>query len=128
MVARAEAPPAPAPAVDRTVMPDGTLIQFLEVIEGPISIRAEPTLTAARLGQLEMGEQFEVVPRSRTENQGYAWWQHSRGWSPERKLGSESAYVVAISKLTRKMVDGVPYLPLMVQHPVALSDVQWIQY
>lgn len=121
-------PPPPAPAVDLTVTADGTPIQFFEVVEGPISIRSEPSLSAARLGQFSAGEQFEVIQRSRTENQGYVWWQHSKGWSPERKVGSESAYVTVIPKLSRKVVDGVPYLPVIVQHPVALADTQWIQY
>lgn len=120
--------PAPEPVIDQTVTTDGTLIQFFEVVEGPISIRSEPSLSATRLGQYSTGEQFEVVPRSRTENQGYVWWQHSKGWSPERKIGSDSAYVTVIPKITRKVVDGVPYLPLIVQHPVALADTQWIQY
>jgi len=121
-------PPPPAPIQDLTILPDGTPIRFFEVIEGPISIRSEPTLTAARLGQFNVGEQFEVVQRSRTESEGYVWWQHSKGWSPERKLGSNSAYLNVIPKLTHKIVDGIPYLPLVVQHPVALSDVQWVQY
>jgi len=127
MTAVAELPP-PAPVKDLTVLEDGTPIQFFEVIEGPISIRGEPVLTGERLGQFSTGEQFEVVQRSRTENQGCVWWQHSKGWSPERKLGSETGYLTVIPKLTRKVVDGIPYLPLIVQHPVALVDTQWIQY
>ncbi len=127
MTPAAELPPA-APVKDQTIQADGTPIQFFEVFEGPISIRSEPSLTAARVGQFSTGEQFEVVPRTRTENQGYVWWQHSKGWSPERKVGSESAYLTIIPKLSRKVVDGVPYLPLIVQHPVALIDTQWIQY
>lgn len=128
MTPSAEPPPPAPPAPVIPTAPDGTPIRFFEVIEGPVSVRAEPTLTAERKGQLNVGEQIEVIPSSRTESQGYVWWQHSKGWSPERKIGSLTAYLSVIPKLTLKMVDGVPYLPVIVQHPVALTDVQWIQY
>jgi hypothetical protein len=130
MVVSDTPPPAPvAPHADpRMNQPDGSPIQFFEVVEGPISIRREPTLTGERLGQFSTGEQFEVIPRTRTENAGFVWWQHARGWSPERKQGSETSYLKIIPKITHRTVEGIPFMPVIVRHPVALTDLDWIQY
>jgi hypothetical protein len=64
----------------------------------PLSIRAEPGLSGARQpDQLKPGVQIEVDAASRREIDGYIWWQHSQGWSAERKIDGEGVYLEEVA-------------------------------
>ncbi len=47
--------------------------------------------------KLKRGDHVEVDPASRTEQDGYVWWQHRDGWSAERKLDGSSILMIDIS-------------------------------
>lgn len=56
------------------------------VISGPLSVRATPSLSGQRVGELPVGAEIVVDPASRTQAEGFVWWRHSQGWSAERHL------------------------------------------
>jgi hypothetical protein len=62
------------------------------VVDGPVSIRAEPTRSAARRGEVPNGGLLQVQKDSRREAEGYVWWQHALGWSAERTI--DGSYVI----------------------------------
>lgn len=60
--------------------------KYFRVIDGPLSVRPEPTTLSQRLGELALGTVIEVEPDSRTEANNFVWWKHPAGWSAERSL------------------------------------------
>jgi hypothetical protein len=70
--------------------------KFFLVVTDSLRVRTGPSAShpEAPGGSLARGTQVEVVPDSRTEAGDYAWWQHSRGWSAERKISSNSVYMM----------------------------------
>ncbi len=121
--------------------------KFFRVIDGPIRIRQFADTSAPRVeGQLAQGQQIEVVPGSRTDNDGFIWWQHSLGWSVEKTNDDKTIYMQLIDPATEGGRNNTAVntntvatltLPtgktierpvLFVQHPVALKDTVWIQY
>lgn len=121
--------------------------QFFRVVDGPIRIRQLPDTSALRVeAQLTQGQQIEVVAGSRTDNDGFIWWQHALGWSVEKTSDDKEVYMQAIDPAadggrnnTAVNTNTVPTLTLpsgktierpvlFVQHPVALKDTVWIQY
>lgn len=64
---------------------------FFRVIDGPVNIRQFADTDAPRVQTvLQTGQQIEVDPNSRTENDGYVWWKHQLGWSAERHISDTS--------------------------------------
>lgn len=51
-----------------------------------VRIRQAPSLASIHLRWLEDGEVFETQSTTRTEADGYVWWQHKEGWSAEQSL------------------------------------------
>lgn len=101
-----------------------------------LSIRAQPGLSAQRVDKtLAVGTVIEVSDSSRREVDGFVWWQHSDGWSAERKvdnsvifLGDPTAQASTNSDGTVN-VDGLPNRDSLFQRlPVDFGRVQWIQY
>lgn len=121
---------------------------FFRVVDGPVNIRQQPDTDAARVSSvLNTGQQIEVDPTSRTENDHYVWWKHQLGWSAERHLlNTAKIFMTKIEPETDK-VKGLSVvntntaatltLPtgktierpvLFARHPVAPEATQWIQY
>lgn len=78
--------------VDLTPAPDAAETLSFVVVNGPVSVRARPTVSALRRGEVANGVVIKVQADSRTVADGYIWWQHAQGWSAERTL--DSRYVI----------------------------------
>ena len=82
-----------------TVEPQTATATRFRVIDGPLGIRAAPSLSAERFGQLANDTEIDVEPDSRTEADGYVWWRH-RGvdrWTAEKQIAPEEIYMVQIT-------------------------------
>ncbi len=60
---------------------------------GKVRIRAAASLSAQHLGWIEATNVVEVVPSSRTEADGYVWWQHAGGWSAEKATSGNPVFL-----------------------------------
>jgi murein DD-endopeptidase MepM/ murein hydrolase activator NlpD len=127
-----------------------TSLLFFRVVDGPVNIRQQPDTDAARVSSvLNTGQQIEVDPASRTENDNYVWWKHQLGWSAERHVtdaakvfltkielaasngnGSRAAVVNTNTTETLMLPTGktIERPALFSRHPVALEQTDWIQY
>ncbi|MFN7210251.1 MAG: peptidoglycan DD-metalloendopeptidase family protein, partial [Aggregatilineales bacterium] len=101
-----------------------------------LNIRRAPSLSAPVLGIAFSGERLTETGEPR-EADGFRWFQHERGWSAERKLDSSESYAVEVQEMPPisapqrvELPDGTSFAPaeLMVRLPVALGQIQWIQY
>lgn len=59
-----------------------------------VRVRRAPGLRAEHLRWLAAGEQITVDAASRTEADGYIWWQHGEGWTAERTLDGVEVYLI----------------------------------
>ncbi len=71
-------------------------IQRFRVTDGPLSIRDSASATGTWRGQMDNGTEIVVQADSRTEADGFVWWQHSLGWSAERKTDGSKTYMTAV--------------------------------
>lgn len=108
---------------------DGTPYRYFEIVEGPVSIRREPDVSAERVGTLFNREQIEVDPSTRMVLKNFIWWKHAQGWSAERQISGMKPFMRPLRALTQPAATGgfSPY-PIFERHPLALTDVQWVQY
>lgn len=67
--------------------------KYFRVVDGPLSIRPEPSTLAQRIGELPIGTVVEVEPNSRTEAAGFVWWKHTTGWSAERSQDGRRVFM-----------------------------------
>jgi hypothetical protein len=122
-------------------------VKFFRVVDGPVNIRTLPDTDAAKAGgQLQLGQQVEVVIESRTVNDGYIWWQHSLGWSVESSADGSKVFMREIipdtdkakgtavvnmpssASITLPTGTKIPQTILFQRHPVDLADTKWWQY
>lgn len=61
--------------------PSAPVLQYLQVVDGGISVRTEPRTHAARVAELPLGAVIAVDANSRTLADGFIWWRHDQGWS-----------------------------------------------
>lgn len=80
-------------------------VKRFRVVDGPLSIRAEPRLTSTKLGEVPIGVELDVDANSRTEADGFIWWMHSTGWSAERRLDGQFTFLAGI-----EITDAAPTL------------------
>lgn len=106
-----------------------------------LSIRVSPSLSAERTeeSQLLAGRVITVQSDSRTEAEGYVWWQHDAGWSAERNLSGTTVFLgdpatpvpgaIPLDDAGLPIVDQLPEANKLIQRlPVAHDQVQWVQY
>lgn len=105
--------PTPAPAVPiepstSSPAPDepseSTTTRF--EASGKVRIRSAPSLQGIHLGWLEATAVIDVVPDSRTQADGYIWWQHANGWSAEKSTDDKRVF------LQPPVVVGGPVVPI----------------
>lgn len=77
-----------------------TLKKRFRIIDGPLSVRAEPRLSAVRRGELAIGGELDVDASTRREADGFIWWQHAAGWSAERRLDNRFVFLQEIATPT----------------------------
>jgi hypothetical protein len=113
----------------------------------PVRVRSAPSLSGDTVKYLDAGQTLEVDVASRTEADGYTWWQHAQGWSAERSLNGKEIYLFEPSQVVSApqrstpvvsvpaTVEGLPAdqdLPLRDELfrrlPVDLAQVHWWQY
>lgn len=101
-----------------------------------LNIRRAPSLSAPVLSVAFSGERLTETGEPR-EADGFRWFQHERGWSAERKLDSNESYAVEVQEMPPisapqrvELPDGTSFAPaeLMMRLPVALGQIEWIQY
>lgn len=64
-----------------------------------LSIRSTPGLSGERLPRfLGTGTRITVDADSRTEADGFIWWEHEAGWSAEGKLDGSKTYLKLVSE------------------------------
>src|SRR5690606_33316364 len=54
---------------------------YFQVVDGPLSVRAEPRTSAARVAELPQGVIVAADASTRTLADGFVWWRHGQGWS-----------------------------------------------
>ncbi len=70
-------------------------------VDSQVRIRAGASLNAAHVRWLDPGSQVIVNADSRTEADGYVWWQHSAGWSAEKSLTeADEIYMIELQAPT----------------------------
>ena len=113
--------PRPRPANTSTT--NGA--KAFRVIDGPLSVRTEPSLEAATKKKgvvLRTAQRVEVDLASRTEVEGYVWWQHRDGWSAECSVDLREVF----------LRDDAQFLAsserLFQTWPIDFSTIQWIHY
>jgi hypothetical protein len=96
--------PEPAPAA-----PAGSSEQAVFKI-GPqqVRVRAAPTFSGDHVGWLDPDQQVTMRPDSRTEAEGYVWWQHDAGWSVERMLDGSKVYMTRVEGAAETPAEPAP--------------------
>ncbi len=98
-----EAVAAPTPST-----PDQKLFR---VGSSQVRVRSDPTLRGTHIKWLNPGEIVEVEADSRTEADGYVWWQHDAGWSAERSLLGEDVFLIDVPPEPEVIVSPTPTTP-----------------
>lgn len=62
-----------------------------------VRVRQAPTLSAQDIRFLQEGEIIETQSDSRTERDGYVWWQHSEGWSASQSLDGRWVFMETVT-------------------------------
>ena len=67
----------------------------------PLSVRETASLNAARVGDgFQPGTVITVQANTRTEADGFVWWQHDQGWSAERKADGSAVLMEEVAQAT----------------------------
>lgn len=132
--------PEPPAAPNLDDLPDEFVLQ---AGHQQVRVRSMPGLRGRHLKWLLPGEQITVRKASRTEADGYVWWQHADGWSAEKNLSGNEKYLYTPEEFADRPVppgvtlfdDGLPVvdtLPmvneLFSKLPVPLEKTHWWQY
>jgi hypothetical protein len=108
----------------------------------PVRVRSQPSLQGASLKYLDAGLKLKVDSVSRTEADGYVWWQHDAGWSAERSADGKEIYLFEPGQAPSAPKPSAPVpqvalpagekLPLQGEVfkrlPVDLARTEWWQY
>lgn len=62
-----------------------------------VRVRQAPTLSAQDIRWLDEGEIVETKSDTRTEADGYVWWQHKEGWSASQSLDGRWVFMDEVS-------------------------------
>ena len=62
-----------------------------------LRMRSAPSLSAAILTRLDNDSLIEVEPDSRTEAEGYIWWQSEQGWIAQGRVNLHELYMMDIT-------------------------------
>jgi hypothetical protein len=99
------APVAPASPVTPTTHTPASTVKKFEA-SGRVRVRSKGSLSGTHLGWVEATTVIEVDPNSRTEADGYIWWNHSGGWSAEKSTNGQQIFLQA------PLVIGGPVVPI----------------
>lgn len=93
-----------------------------------VRVRTGPGLGAAHVRWLVGNTRLTVVPTSRTELDGYVWWQHDQGWSAERTIDSAQVYLLEILPTSGPLTFRVGEQQVRVRNGAGLgaSHVRWL--
>jgi hypothetical protein len=91
--------------------------KVFQVGDDQVRVRDMPDLDGNMLKWLSSGQSVEVDPDSRTEADGYVWWQHADGWSAERNVDGTAVFLYEPGKVVSA--------PVM-RHAVAEVDVRTV--
>jgi len=79
-----------------------------------VRVRSQPTLGGAMVRWLDADEIIESTTTSRTESDGYVWWQHKEGWSASKSLDGRWVFMEEVEQPT----DNTPATPPTTEQPV----------
>ena len=65
-----------------------------------VRVRSAPNLQGATIKYLPVDHSLEVDAASRTEADGYVWWQHAEGWSAERSVDGTQVFLIEKSAVS----------------------------
>ena len=91
--------------------------RFVVVIWG-LNIRAQPGFNRPVTGVLRRGTQVDVDASTRLERDGFIWWEHSAGWSAERRGDGQSYLMVEVpigKQANRKIMKSTTNLRIFTQ-------------
>jgi hypothetical protein len=108
--------------------PETPKVIFTVVIDS-LRVRRTPSAVGVEVVEAKLlrGQRVEVVPDSRTEADGFVWWQHSAGWSAEKKIGSTSS--IFMLRLSQTEGGGTAETPWKFEKlPLSMADMRWFYY
>src|SRR5688500_20346742 len=70
--------------------------QFMQLVDGPVSVRSEPHTGAHRLGELATGAIIEIVPGAQESAEGFDWVQHHFGWWAVRSTEEGAVFMQSV--------------------------------
>ncbi|GAB4574336.1 MAG: hypothetical protein Kow0077_20380 [Anaerolineae bacterium] len=138
-----EDPAAIPPPVEQPPLEDLPEQFTLQAGHQQVRIRDAPGFRGRHLRWLLPGEQITVRRDSRTEADGYVWWQHDEGWSAGRSLDGREKYLYTPEEFAERplppgvtlfedglpVVDTLPMLDSLFEKlPVPLEKTHWWQY
>jgi hypothetical protein len=149
--AERKAKPEPSPAEKEkpapAAKPTSAKKKTFQIGSVPVRVRSAPGLSGDTVKYLNPGTSVQVDPDSRTEADGYVWWQHSEGWSAERSANGKEIYLFEPGKTPAAPAPGAPPMSapqklegmpddedlplrneLFRRLPVDLAQIQWWQY
>jgi hypothetical protein len=85
--------PSPPKTKEKPKPTPTTAKKAFQIGSVPLRVRSKPSLQGASLKYLDAGLKLKVDPGSRTEADGYVWWQHDEGWSAERSADGKEIYL-----------------------------------
>jgi Bacterial SH3 domain len=102
-------------------------------IVGALTIRTQPQASDQfKTGQqLKLNELIGVDPDTRTENSGFVWLQHDRGWSAERSIDGKLVYLLDAALRPRERMWGInidPYNPTGNPSAARLAGLGWVRF
>jgi len=77
--------------------PEPTTIHFKT--NRNVRVRQQPTLSGAMVRWLDEGEVIETETSSRTEADGYLWWEHKEGWSASASLDGRWVFMEEVEDI-----------------------------
>ena len=95
-VAREPEPEPIEPTVDE---PEVEVETVTFQADGQVRVRSLPSLRGEHLRWLDDGERIECDANSRTEADGYVWYQHAGGWSAEGAVDGRMTFLVDVATL-----------------------------
>ncbi len=80
----------PAPAAEVSSLPVASEDFVFKIGNQMVRVRQSPSINGAMVRWLNPGDEITAKGGSRTEADGFVWWQHAEGWSAERSLTDET--------------------------------------
>lgn len=72
-------------------------VRVMRVVAQLLRVRASPSLSAATATTLPFGTRLDVRPNTRTEIEGYVWWETNLGWVAQERIDRKQVLMIEIT-------------------------------